>query len=265
MRYGHRKEPRNTHREDPRERQSWFEPRARIPAPRRRPQLPDRPQQRRVSEWAAARCDEIAGDVARGGLWRFTEVVADVLYPGVGVAVAAAQRATKWGPELVGLNDERGSDVKIGLVGSEQLGLWTIFRTRLGQSDPGPRPAWCTELPIGPVGAEGVRRESTIISGIEDAKPADVAGLLLTPPTAAAGTRLLARVDVRLRSGVLAVDPGDGRWQRRMFFTVVFPPSRGNTHHEHYRVVCPACGGRRLAQFRGFDVCSDCGWLDHQT
>jgi hypothetical protein len=25
--------------------------------------------------------------------------------------------------------------------------------------------------------------------------------------------------------------------------------------------VCPVCGRRRLAQFRGFDVCSDCGWL----
>ncbi|WP_305782593.1 hypothetical protein [Symbioplanes lichenis] len=228
-------------------------------------ELPDRPQQRRISEWSAARCDEVAGDVARGGLWRFTEVVADVLYPGLGAAVAAAQRVTKWGPQLLGLNDDRGADVKVGLVGSDNLGLWVLFRTRLGQSDPGPRPPWCTDLPVGPagtLGGEGVRRESAVISGIEDVKPADVAGLLLIPPAAGADTRLLARVDVGRRAGIVAVDSGDGSWQRRLFFTVVHPPRRGDRHHERYRVVCPTCGRRRLAQFRGFDVCSDCGWLD---
>ncbi|MFI5930962.1 hypothetical protein [Actinoplanes sp. NPDC051494] len=269
----------------PRETPPWFTPDGLPPTPprrrpslsdrafprerRRRPhrlplrvQLPDRPQQHRVSAWAAARCDEIAGDVARGGLWRFTEVVADVLYPGLGVAVAAAQRATKWGPQLVGLTDERGSDVKIGLVGSDHLGLWTVFRTRLDQSDPGPRPAWCTDVPAGPLGAEGVRREATVISGIEDVKPADVAALLLIPPPPGADTRILTRIDVPTRSGVLAVDAGDGTWQRRLFFTVVHPPTRGDGHHDRYRVVCPTCTGRRLAQFRGFDVCSDCGRLD---
>jgi hypothetical protein len=238
---------------------SWFEPRGQAPV-HRRFQLSDRPQQRRVSEWAAARCEEIAGDVARGGLWRFTEVVADILYPGVGVAVAAAQRDTKGGPQLVGLNDERGADVKIGLVGSEHLGLWTVFRTRLGQFDPGPRPAWCADLPLSPLGAEGVRRNAAVLSGLEDVKPADVATLLPAPPAAGADTRLLARLDVRTRAGILAVDPGDGLWQRRLYFTVVSPGRRPEGHHERYRVVCPICARRRLAQFRGFDVCSDCGW-----
>ncbi len=269
---------------------SWFEPRWRIPAARHpepyvrrsgaatrraelaarwaaRPvappqrggrELSDRPQHRRVSEWAAARCDEIAGDVARGGLWRFTEVVADVLHPGLGAAVAAAQRTTKWGPQLIGLNDDRGADVKIGLVGSENIGLWVLFRTRLGQADPGPRPDWCTDLPVGPLGREGVRREASVLSGIEDVKPADVAGLLLVPPAAGADTRVLARVDVRSRAGVLAVDPGDGAWQRRLFFTVIHPGHAGD--HNRYRVNCPVCARRRLIQFRGFEVCSDCGW-----
>lgn len=255
MRFGHR----DIASEPP----SWFDPAGRVPLPRR-PQLPDRPQQRRVTDWSAASCAEVAGDVARGGLWRFTEVVADVLHPGIGVAVAAAQRATKWGPQLYGLNDERGADVKVGMVGSENLGLWVVFRTRLGQSDPGPRPGWCTDLPVGPLGGEGVRRDAAVLSGIEDVKPADVAPLLLEPPAAGADTRLLARVDVRRRSGVVAVDPGDGSWQRRLFFTVVYPARRGGSHHERYRVVCPVCARRRLAQFRGFDVCSDCGWLDTQ-
>jgi hypothetical protein len=96
-------------------------------------------------------------------------------------------------------------------------------------------------------------------------KPADVAPLLLAVPPPDAGTRLLARVDVRRRAGVVAVHAGDGVWQRRLFFTVVFPARRGDGHHETYRVVCPVCGRRRLAQFRGFDVCSDCGWLHIQS
>ena len=104
-----------------------------------------------------------------------------------------------------------------------------------------------------------------MISGVEEVKPADVAPLLLIPPPPGADTRLLARVDVRRRSGVLAVDPGDGSWQRRLFFTVVYAARRHHGHHERYRVVCPVCGRRRLAQFRGFDVCSDCGWLDPET
>ncbi|AGL20071.1 hypothetical protein [Actinoplanes sp. N902-109] len=240
---------------------TWFEPRDPAP-PRRRFQLPDRPQQRRVSEWSAARCDEIAGEVARGGLWRFTEVVADVLHPGLGGAVTAAQQATTWGPQVVGLNDDRGADIKIGLVGSEHLGLWTLFRTRLGQSDPGPRPGWCTDLPLTPLGREGVRRDATMLSGVADVKPAEVAGLLLVPPSAAADTRVLARLDLRTRAGVLAVDAGDGVWQRRLCFTVVAAARAGDRHLERYRVVCPVCAGRRLAQFRTFDVCSDCGWLD---
>jgi hypothetical protein len=78
-------------------------------------------------------------------------------------------------------------------------------------------------------------------------KPADVAPLLLAVPPPDAGIRLLARVE------------------RRLFFTVVFPARRGDGHHETYRVVCPVCGRRRLAQFRGFDVCSDCGWLHIQS
>ncbi|WP_067504148.1 hypothetical protein [Actinoplanes sp. TFC3] len=241
--------------------QSWFEPSGSSPV-HRRFQLPDRPQQRRVSEWAAARCDEIAGDVARGGLWRFTEVVAAILFPGLGIAVAAAQRAAKWGPQLVGLNDERGSDVKIGVVGSEHLGLWTVFRTRLGQSDPGPRPAWCADLPVSPLGPEGVRRDARMISGLEDVKPADVSALLLIPPAAGADTRVMARLDVHTRAGILAVDPGDGLWQRRLYFTVVAASTLGAGHPERYHVACPVCTRRRLAQFRGFDVCSDCGWLD---
>ncbi|MEV4702474.1 hypothetical protein [Actinoplanes sp. NPDC049316] len=255
---------RSGHPHLPGERPSWFDPDSRVPGPRR-PELPDRPQQRRVSDWAAASCAEIAGDVVRGGLWRFTEVVADVLHPGIGVAVAAAQRATKWGPQLYGLNDERGADVKIGLAGSENLGLWVLFRTRLGQFDPGPRPDWCTDLPVGPLGGDGVRRDAAVISGVEDVKPADVAPLLLVPPAAGADTRLLARIDVARRSGVLAVDPGDGRWQRRLHFTVVHPARRRAGDHELYRVVCPVCARRRLAQFRGFDVCSDCGWLAAQS
>jgi len=247
----------------PSETPSWFEPPERVLQPRR-PELSDRPQDGRVSEWAAARCEEIVGDI-RGVLWRFTEGVADVLHPGIGVAVGAAQRATKWGPALIGLNDGRAADVKIGLVGSENLGLWTIFRTRLGQSDHGPRPAWCVDLPVGPLGAEGIREDATVLSGVEEVKPSDVAALLLAAPAAGAPTRLLARVDVRRCAGVVAVDAGDGVWQRRMFFTVVHPASRAAGHHETYRVVCPVCGRRRLAQFRGFDVCSDCGWLNTQT
>lgn len=248
----------------PSEPRSWFEPPERTPPPRR-PALPARPQQARVSEWAAARCAEIVGDI-QGVLWRFTEGVADVLYPGIGVAVGGARRATKWGPTLIGLNDARGAEVKVGLIGSENLGLWLLFRTRLGQSDHGPRPAWCTDLPVGvPLGTEGVRGDATVLSGLAEVKPADVAPLLLTPPAAGAATGLLARVDVRRRAGVVAIDPGDGGWQRRMFFTVVHPARRTAGHHETYRVVCPVCGRRRLAQFRGFDVCSDCGWLNTQT
>ncbi|MEV6595537.1 hypothetical protein AB0M36_01580 [Actinoplanes sp. NPDC051346] len=255
---------RSGHRDTPNELPSWFEPTGGIPLPRR-PQLPDRPQQRRVSEWASAGCDGIAGDVARGALWRFTEAVADVLHPGIGIAVAAAQRVTKWGPRVLGLNDGRGADVKIGLVGSENLGLWALFRTRLGQSDLGPRPPWCLDLPVGPLGTEGVRRDASIISGVEDAKPAEVAPLLLVPPAPRSVARLLIRADVRSRAGVVAVDAGDGSWQRRMFFTVVHPAGRAGNHRDRYRVVCPVCARRRLAQFRGFDVCSDCGWLDART
>ncbi|BCJ55030.1 hypothetical protein Asp14428_65050 [Actinoplanes sp. NBRC 14428] len=243
---------------------SWFDPLGSVALPRR-PELPDRPQQGRVSAWAASRCEEIAGDVARGGLWRFTEAVADVLHPGLGVAVAAAQRVTKWGPQLVGLNDERGADVKVGLVGSENLGLWILFRTRLGQSDPGPRPAWCTDLPITPLGTDGVRRDAAVLSGLEDVKPADVAPLLLVPPPPTADTRLLVRIAVPRRSGVVAIDPGDGIWQRRLFFTVIHPSGGDGTHHERYRVICPVCARRRIAQFRRFDVCSDCGWLDRRA
>jgi hypothetical protein len=232
----------------------------------RQPELVARSEPSRVSAWASARCDEIVGDI-RGVLWRFVEGVAGVLYPGLGPAVAAAGRVTKWGPVLFGLNDDRGADVKIGLVGSEHLGLWTVLRTRLGQSDHGPRPGWCTDLPVGPnggFGAEGVRDSARIISGIETVKPADVAPLLLAAPQPGATTRVLARVDVRRRSGVVAVDPGDGMWQRRLFFTVVFPAHCGE-RYEAFRVVCPVCGRRRLAQFRGFDVCSDCGWLHTQS
>ncbi|GGQ56425.1 hypothetical protein [Couchioplanes azureus] len=270
---------RSGHRDIPNERPSWFEPPGGIPLPRR-PQLPDRPQQRRVSEWAAAGCEPITGGVARGALWRFTVAVADVLYPGIGIAVAAAQRVTKWGPRVQGLNDERGADVKVGLIGAETLGLWVLFRTRLGQSDPGPRPPWCLDLPLagpvppgppgplgpaGPFGTEGIRRDASVISGVEDAKPAEVAPLLLVPPLPGAATRVLVRADVRRRSGVLAVDAGDGAWQRRMFFTVVHPAGRAGNHPERYRVACPVCARRRLAQFRGFEVCSDCGWLDARS
>jgi len=258
MRHG----PRDTPSDEP----SWFAPPEPVPQPWR-PALTARPEPSRISGWAAARFDEIVGDI-RGGLWRFTEGVADVLYPGVGPAVAAAGRATKWGPVLLGLNDERGADVKIGLIGSEHLGLWTVLRTRLGQSDHGPRPGWCVDLPVGPPGGfgpEGVRANSRIISGIEEVKPDDAAPLLLGAPPPGAATRLLARVDVRRRSGVVAVDVGDGVWLRRLFFTVVFPASRGAGHHLTYQVVCPVCGRRRLAQFRGFDICSDCGWLHTQS
>ncbi|MEU8231555.1 hypothetical protein AB0C12_18385 [Actinoplanes sp. NPDC048967] len=227
----------------------------------------DAPQDGRIAGWAAARCDEIVGDI-RSPLWRFTEGVAGLLYPGLGPAVAAAGRVTKWGPVLLGLNDERGADVKIGMIGSEHLGLWTVLRTSLGRSDHGPRPGWCVDLPVGPgggFGSDGVREDARIVSGVEDVKPADVAPLLFAVPPPDAATRLLARVDVRRRAGVVAVDAGDGMWQRRLFFTVVFPARHGDGHHETYRVVCPVCGRRRLAQFRGFDVCSDCGWLHIQS
>ncbi|GID94330.1 hypothetical protein Adi01nite_37420 [Amorphoplanes digitatis] len=248
--------------ETPSDRPSWFEP-AEPAAPPRRPALTASAEPSRIAEWAAARCDEIVGDI-RGGLWRFTEGVADVLFPGIGPAVGSARRATKWGPTLVGLNDGRGSDVKIGLIGSENLGLWAVLRCRLGQSDHGPRPGWCADLPLGPLGAEGIRAGAVTISAIEDVKPADVAPLLLAEPAVGAETRLLLRVDVPGRSGVVAVDAGDGVWQRRIFFTLLHPARRGAGHHETYRVVCPVCGRRRLAQFRGFDVCSDCGWLHTQ-
>jgi hypothetical protein len=46
---------------------------------------------------------------------------------------------------------------------------------------------------------------------------------------------------------------------------VVFPAGRGVGRHTTYQVVCPVCGRRRLAQFRGFDICSDCGWLHTQS
>lgn len=232
-----------------------------------RPALTAWAEPARITDWAAARCEEIVGDI-RGALWRFTTGVADVLYPGLGPAVAAAGRATQRGPVLYGLNDERGADVKIGMIGAERLGLWMLLRTRLGQSDYGPRPGWCADLPVGPpggFGAEGVRAQARIISGIEETKPRDVAPLLLAAPAPGAATRLLARVDVRRRSGVVAVDAGDGVWQRRLFFTVVFPAGRGTGRHDTYQLVCPVCGRRRLAQFRGFDVCSDCGWLHLQS
>src|SRR5688572_14894478 len=227
-------------RDSPSETPPWFEPPDQIPQPRR-PELVTRSEPSRISGWAAARCDEIVGDL-RGTLWRFVEGVAGVLYPGLGPAVAAAGRVTKWGPLLVGLNDGRGADVKIGLIGSEHLGLWTVLRTRLGQSDHGPRPGWCADLPVGPnggFGAEGVRAGARVTSGVEAVKPADVAPLLLAPPHPRAATRLLARVDVRRRAGVVAVDAGDGVWLRRLFFTVVFPAHRGSGHHEAFRVVCP--------------------------
>ncbi|MEU7908425.1 hypothetical protein [Actinoplanes sp. NPDC049118] len=254
MRFG----PRETSSDPP----SWFEPAEPTTRPRR-PALTARAEPSRIAEWAAARGDEIFGDI-RGGLWRFTEGVADVLFPGIGPAVGTARRAIKWGPTLVGLNDGRGADVKIGLIGSENLGLWAVLRSRLGQSDHGPRPGWCADLPLGPLGAEGIRGDAVAISAIEDVKPADVAPLLLAEPAVGAETRLLLRVDVPSRSGVVAVDAGDGVWQRRMFFTLLHPARRGVGHHETYRVVCPVCGRRRLAQFRGFDVCSDCGWLHTQ-
>ncbi|MET0494549.1 MAG: hypothetical protein ABW000_15615 [Actinoplanes sp.] len=241
---------------DPRENPSWFAQGDRIPQPRR-----PSPGPSRRAEWAAARCDEIVGGI-RGGLWRFTEGVADVLHPGLGPAVTAAQRVTKWGPALVGLNDERGAEVKIGLIGSENLGLWMVLRTSLGQIDPGPRPSWCVDLPLeSKQGDEGVQEDATVISGIEEVKADDVALLLAAPPMPGAATRLLARVDVRRRAGIVAVDAGDGHWQRRIFFTIVYPATRGDGHHETFRVVCPTCDRRRLAQFRGFDVCSDCGWV----
>ena len=245
---------------DPRENPSWFTQGDRIPQPRR-PQPAAEPAPSRIAHWAAARCDEIVGGI-RGGLWRFTEGVAGVLHPGLGPAVTAAQRVTKWGPALVGLNDERGAAVKIGLIGSENLGLWMVLRTSLGRTDPGPRPSWCADLPVeSKQGDEGVREGATVISGVEEVKADDVAPLLAVPPPPGAGTRLLARVDVRRRAGIVAVDPGDGHWQRRIFFTIVHPPTRGDGHHETFRVVCPTCDRRRLAQFRGFDVCSDCGWV----
>jgi hypothetical protein len=253
---------------DPRENPSWFAQGDRIPQPRR-----PSPGPSRSAQWAAARCEEIVGGI-RGGLWRFTEGVADALHPGIGPAVTAAQRVTKWGPALVGLNDERGAEVKIGLIGSENLGLWMVLRTSLGRSDPGPRPPWCLDLhppdspdpsgsagPGGAAGTEGVRPGAALLCGIEEVKAEDVAPLLTTPPSPGAATRLLARVDVRRRTGIVAVDPGDGHWERRMFFTIVRPAKRGDGHHETFRVVCPTCDRRRLAQFRGFDVCSDCGWV----
>nr|BFE68830.1 hypothetical protein GCM10020092_021310 [Actinoplanes digitatis] len=150
-----------------------------------------------------------------------------MLFPGIGPAVGSARRATKWGPTLVGLNDGRGSDVKIGLIGSENLGLWAVLRCWLGQSDHGPRPGWCADLPLGPLGAEGIRAGAVTISAIEDVKPADVAPLLLAEPAVGAETRLLLRVDVPGRSGVVAVDAGDGVWQRRIFFTLLHPARRG--------------------------------------
>lgn len=121
-----------------------------------------------------------------------------------------------------------------------------------------------TDLPLATLGAEGVRRDATVLSGVEDVKPADVTPLLLVAPPPGAGTRLLIRAEVRTRSGVVAIDAGDGAWQRRMFFTVVHSAGRGG-NHERYQVVCPVCGRHRIAQFRGFDVCSDCGWLDART
>ena len=255
MRHG----PRDTPSDSP----SWFVPTGPLPQPRRA-ELTVRAEGSRISAWADARCDEILGDL-RGVLWRFVEGVAGVLYPDLGPAVAAAGRATKWGPALVGLNDERGADVKIGLLGSEHLGLWTVLRTRLGQSDHGPRPDWWVDLPVGGLGTEGVRENARVISGVADVKPADVAPLLLAVPSPGAAARLLARVDVRRRAGIVAVDAGDGVWQRRLFFTVVWPARRGVGYRETYRVVCPVCGRRRLAQFRGFDVCSDCGWLHAES
>jgi hypothetical protein len=226
-------------------------------------ETPVRSEPSRISGWADAGCEEIIGGI-RGVVWRFVEGVAGTLYPGLGPAVAAAGRVTKWGPLLMGLNDGRGADVKIGLIGSEHLGLWTVLRTRLGQSDFGPRPGWCVDLPVGPnggFGAEGIRATARVISGIEMVKPTDVAPLLLAPPSPGAATRLLARVDVRRRAGVVAVDAGEGFWLRRIFFSVVFPAHCGTGHRETFRVVCPVCGRRRIAQFRGFDVCSDCGWV----
>ncbi|MFI7544330.1 hypothetical protein [Actinoplanes sp. NPDC049599] len=246
-------------RDFPSETRRWFAPPEQSP-PR---QLAARWAPSRITGWADARFDEIAGAL-RGVLWRFVEGVAGTLYPSLGPAVAAAGRVAKWGPVLLGLNDGRAADVKIGLIGSEHLGLWTVLRTRLGQSDFGPRPGWCVDLPVGPnggFGAEGIRDSARIISGIETVKPTDVAPLLLAVPHPGATTRLLARVDVRRRSGVVAVDAGDGYWLRRLFFTVASPAHCGAGHHETFRVVCPVCGRRRLAQFRGFDVCSDCGWL----
>ncbi|MFC3384497.1 hypothetical protein [Couchioplanes azureus] len=247
------------------------------------PYGPSRPQpaifvpsrRRHPDRWLDRRCDEVISPAVRAALWEFVRETVPVTHPG-----AAAPAGT---PRLSGLNDGRGAAVKIAMLSADGgAGACLVLRAGPGVPEPGPGPhrPWRQGL-----GTPGVRAGATVVTGIDQVEPADVAALLGGAPAADAGAGpvagparadgpaaapeaattpavrpwLVVRAAVPEATGTVSVDPGDGLLRTVLDFTVLAldgprPPGERPAR-------CPLCGCGRIRRYATFDLCPDCGWI----
>ena len=214
--------------------------------PRRRPT--DSAPAAERAPWAALSCEDVVTPALRDVLWRFVRGTTHLLHPGVRTADGA--------PRLSGLNDRRGRDLKVGMLGTDTGGVCLVLRVHPPRPPADqPRP-WRAGL-----GREGLRGRPAVVSGIEQVAPAEVAPLLAGEPSPHTRPWVVLRADVRERVGRLSIDPGDGLLRPAMDVTVLRlygprPPGERPAR-------CPRCERPRVRRYTAFDLCPDCGW-SHQ-
>ncbi|MFI5495760.1 hypothetical protein [Actinoplanes sp. NPDC051859] len=125
------------------------------------------PRRRHPDHWLDRRCDEVISPAVRSALWRFVCGTIPVTHPDTPEPAGT--------PRLSGLNDGRGAAVKIAMLSTERSGVCLVLRAGPGEPDPGPGPhrPWRQAL-----GRPGVRAGATVVTGIDQVAPADVAALL---------------------------------------------------------------------------------------
>ncbi|MEV4641797.1 hypothetical protein AB0J80_31080 [Actinoplanes sp. NPDC049548] len=195
--------------------------------------------------WSERRCDQVVTPAVRAALWSFLRGTAHLLHPGAATPDEPAR--------LSGLNDGRGAPVKVGMLGTDTGGVCLVLAARRPGAPPPPGRPWRYGL-----GAEGVRADAAVISGVEPAAPADVAPLLAEGPSPQARPWLVVRAVVRERAGTLAVDPGDGVLRPVLTFSALRLTRRRPAGERPAR--CPDCGGTRIRRYSSFDLCPDCAW-----